>query len=288
MCLSASAIGSGRWTQSASGPSGRRPSTRTGCPGLPTTVEFGGTSWMTTVLAPIFAPWPIVIGPSSFAPEPIVTLSCTVGWRLPVSKPVPPSVTPWYIVTLSPTSAVSPITTPIPWSMNRPSPICAAGWISIPVSARETYAIARGAAGTPAASSACATRCASSACRPGQPVRISSVETPVAAGSRSRTACTSRRNSPDTRRIELRPTSARRLLHRSPGSPDAFSRGRWSSRRWRGRPAGTRPRAAACAPVRNFSASSACSEPITPAAGPRTPASAHERASSGSVGNAQR
>jgi hypothetical protein len=38
---------------------------------------------------------------------------------------------------LAPISAVSPITTPIPWSMNRPSPICAAGWISIPVTARE-------------------------------------------------------------------------------------------------------------------------------------------------------
>ena len=37
----------------------------------------------------------VVIGPSSFAPEPIVTLSSTVGWRLPVAKPVPPSVTPW-------------------------------------------------------------------------------------------------------------------------------------------------------------------------------------------------
>ena len=37
----ASAIGSGRWIQSASGPSTRRPSTRTGWPGLPTTVEFG-------------------------------------------------------------------------------------------------------------------------------------------------------------------------------------------------------------------------------------------------------
>ena len=35
---------------------GRRPSTRTGWPGLPTTVEFGGTSWMTTLLAPIFEP----------------------------------------------------------------------------------------------------------------------------------------------------------------------------------------------------------------------------------------
>ena len=41
---------------------------------------------MTTLLAPIFAPWPIVIGPSSLAPEPIVTLSCTVGWRLPVGE----------------------------------------------------------------------------------------------------------------------------------------------------------------------------------------------------------
>ena len=77
----------------ALGPLCRRPSTT--CPGLPTTVLFGGTSLMTTLLAPIFAPWPTVIGPSSFAPEPIVTLSSTVGWRLPVAKPVPPSVTPW-------------------------------------------------------------------------------------------------------------------------------------------------------------------------------------------------
>ena len=46
--LIASATGSGRWIQSASGPSGLRPSTRTGWPGFPTTVEFGGTSWITT------------------------------------------------------------------------------------------------------------------------------------------------------------------------------------------------------------------------------------------------
>ena len=50
---------------------------------------------MTTVPAPIFAPWPTTIGPSRSAPAPIVTLSCTVGWRLPVANPVPPSVTPW-------------------------------------------------------------------------------------------------------------------------------------------------------------------------------------------------
>ncbi len=40
----ASATGSGRWIQSASGPSTSRPSIRTGWPGLPTTVAFGGTS----------------------------------------------------------------------------------------------------------------------------------------------------------------------------------------------------------------------------------------------------
>ena len=91
----ASATGSGRWTQSASGPSGLLPSTRTGWPGLPTTVEFGGTSWITTEFAPIFDRSPMTIGPSSAAPAPIITSSPTVGWRLPRAKPVPPSVTPW-------------------------------------------------------------------------------------------------------------------------------------------------------------------------------------------------
>ena len=91
----ASATGSGRWTQSASGPSGRLPPTRTGWPGLPTTVESAGTSWMTTELAPIFARSPTSIGPSSLAPDPTITSSPTVGWRLPRWKPVPPSVTPW-------------------------------------------------------------------------------------------------------------------------------------------------------------------------------------------------
>ena len=129
---------------------GRRPSTRTGWPGLPTTVEFGGTSWMTTLPAPIFEPCPTVIGPSSFAPEPIVTLSSTVGWRLPVANPVPPKVTLWYRVTSWPICAVSPITTPIPWSMKKPRPISAAGWISIPVTDRATPAITRGSTGTSA------------------------------------------------------------------------------------------------------------------------------------------
>src|SRR4029453_15366760 len=108
--LIASATGSGRWTQSASGPSGFLPSTRTGWPGFPTTVAPGGTSWITTLLAPIFERSPITIGPSRALPAPIITSSPTVGWGLPRAKPLPPSVTPWEIVTSSPHSALSPIT----------------------------------------------------------------------------------------------------------------------------------------------------------------------------------
>src|SRR3954463_10608666 len=87
----------------------------------------------------------------------------------------------------------------MPWSMNRPSPTSAAGWISMPVTVRAVAAIARGAIGTPASSSAWATRWASSACTPGHSARISSEETPRAAGSRSWAAATSRRSSRATR-----------------------------------------------------------------------------------------
>ena len=134
---------------------------------MPTTVVFGGTSWITTEFAPIFAPWPTVIGPSSLAPAPTVTLSSTVGWRLPAAKPVPPSVTPWSSVTRSPISAVSPITTPVPWSTNRSSPILAAGWISIPVAIRLAFETRRGSSGISAECSACEIRCARIACTPG-------------------------------------------------------------------------------------------------------------------------
>ena len=54
----------------------------------------------------------------------------------------------------------------LPWSMNGPSPIWAAGWISTPVATRVALASRRGASGTPVSCSACATRCASSACTP--------------------------------------------------------------------------------------------------------------------------
>lgn len=36
----------------------------------------------------------------------------------------------WRMLTWSPTTAVSPITTPVPWSMRTPAPTRAAGWMS--------------------------------------------------------------------------------------------------------------------------------------------------------------
>ena len=68
-----------------------------------------------------------------FAPAPTVTLLPSVGCLFPFWVPTPPSVTPWYIVQLSPTTVVSPITTPHPWSINIPCPSWAPGCISIKV-----------------------------------------------------------------------------------------------------------------------------------------------------------
>ena len=65
--------------------------------------------------------------PSRLALLPMKTPSQTVGWRLPCRLPVPPSVTPWYMVTSLPTMAVSPITTPVAWSMKSRRPSSAPG-----------------------------------------------------------------------------------------------------------------------------------------------------------------
>ena len=105
-------------------------------PGMPTTVMPAGTSWMTTELAPTRAPLPTVIGPRILAPAPTTTPSSRVGWRLPGFQETPPRVTPWYSVTSSPISAVSPITTPQPWSMKKRRPMVAPGWMSIWVNMR--------------------------------------------------------------------------------------------------------------------------------------------------------
>src|ERR1700761_8900740 len=103
------------------------------------------------------------------------------------------------------------MTTPIPWSMKKPLPIRAAGWISMPVTDRATVAISRGTIGTPAPYRAWATRWASSAWTPGQAARISSEPTSRAAGSRSWAAAISRRISATVRAMTPRPNMAQRL-----------------------------------------------------------------------------
>ncbi|CKU19793.1 Uncharacterised protein [Mycobacterium tuberculosis] len=64
------------------------------CPGTPTTTALGGTGLTTTALAPIRLSSPILIGPRTLAPAPMITRSPTVGWRFPPTMPLPPRVTP--------------------------------------------------------------------------------------------------------------------------------------------------------------------------------------------------
>lgn len=81
------------------------------------TVYPGCTSFVTMALAPILAPSPTVTGPISFDPAPSKTLCPIYGCLNVFDNPEPPllpSVTPWNIIQLFPTLAVSPITTPIP------------------------------------------------------------------------------------------------------------------------------------------------------------------------------
>ena len=61
--------------------------------------------------------------PITLAPAPSSTPRPIFGWRSPRSALVPPRVTPCSIETSSPTTAVSPMTMPVPWSKKTPLPI---------------------------------------------------------------------------------------------------------------------------------------------------------------------
>mmetsp|Transcript_21868 Transcript_21868/g.65432 ORF Transcript_21868/g.65432 Transcript_21868/m.65432 type:complete len:313 (-) Transcript_21868:708-1646(-) len=98
--------------------------------GTPTATACDGRSLTTTEPAPTLDPAPITTGPSTDAPAPSSTPWPTVGWRMPSPVPEPPRLTWCSIDTLSPTTAVSPITTPVAWSSSTPRPIIAPGWIS--------------------------------------------------------------------------------------------------------------------------------------------------------------
>ena len=90
------------------------------------------------------------------------------------------------MVQSSPISAVSPITTPMPWSMNTRSPIFAPGWISMPVRKRPQCEIQRASQCQPRSHSGWAMRCSTRAWKPGYENTTSHTER--AAGSRSRMA----------------------------------------------------------------------------------------------------
>src|SRR6478672_9809976 len=93
-------------------------------------------------------------------------------------------------MTSSPTSAVSPMTTPMPWSMKNRRPSRAAGWISTPVIERVTVASTRAGSRPPGRfHSACSPRWAQMACSPGDVSTSSSRE--FAAGSRAMAPSTS-------------------------------------------------------------------------------------------------
>ena len=90
-----------------------------------------GTSLSTALFAPIRGFALIVIGPKILA-APHEDVRFSVGCLF----------APFHfrsakrhslVGSLSPTSAVSPMTTPAPWSIKKPFPIFAPGWISIPV-----------------------------------------------------------------------------------------------------------------------------------------------------------
>nr|ACL53038.1 unknown [Zea mays]ACR36385.1 unknown [Zea mays] len=134
--------------------------------GFPTAVLLGGTSMSTTDPAPTLAPAPILTFPRTVAPAPMSTPSPILGCRSPTALPVPPSVTWWSMETLSPTTAVSPTTTPVAWSSRMPLPTVAAGWMSTAKTSATRDWSASASARRPCAHSTCATRCACTARNP--------------------------------------------------------------------------------------------------------------------------
>ncbi len=109
-----------------------QPASPTTRAGTPATVLHGGTSCSTTEPAAIRLQSPTRMLPRTAAPAPISTPSPIFGCRSPSSLPVPPRVTECSIDTLSPTTAVSPITIEWAWSIMIPCPMRAPGWMSTP------------------------------------------------------------------------------------------------------------------------------------------------------------
>lgn len=103
----------------SNGPQPRKPRFAASRPALPALLTTG---FNTSEPAAIIAPFPTVMLPSMVEWAPMRTPFPILGCRSPMAFPVPPSVTPCKMLTLFPTTAVSPMTTPVPWSMRMPLP----------------------------------------------------------------------------------------------------------------------------------------------------------------------
>ena len=135
--------------------------------GTPTATEWAGMSSSTIEQAPTWVPSPIVMGPSNVAPAPSKQQDPTEGClRVFFFIPDPPNVTLCSMLTLSPTMAVSPMTTPVPWSIKTPFPIWAPGWISIWKTLFALLWRKSARVGRPVDQSQCATLCVWSAWNP--------------------------------------------------------------------------------------------------------------------------
>mmetsp|Transcript_10871 Transcript_10871/g.32311 ORF Transcript_10871/g.32311 Transcript_10871/m.32311 type:complete len:279 (-) Transcript_10871:798-1634(-) len=131
----------------------------TGLAGDPPTMVCGSTGLSTRLPAAICAPSPTTMLPRMVALAPMSTFFAILGCRSPMSLPVPPSVTFCSSEQLSPITAVSPMTTPVPWSSRMPLPMRAAGWISTAKTSLMRLCSAIASTRWPRCHSACAMRC---------------------------------------------------------------------------------------------------------------------------------
>ena len=91
---------------------------------------------MTTELAPTRAPAPMINGPQDLGPRPNHDPVAQGRMALALAPGGPAEGHAVIEGQSSPISAVSPMTTPLPWSMKKRSPMLAPGWMSMPVQMR--------------------------------------------------------------------------------------------------------------------------------------------------------
>eukprot|EP01064_Diplonema_japonicum_P025155 TRINITY_DN36174_c0_g1_i1.p1 TRINITY_DN36174_c0_g1~~TRINITY_DN36174_c0_g1_i1.p1 ORF type:complete len:106 (+),score=7.88 TRINITY_DN36174_c0_g1_i1:98-415(+) len=90
--------------------------------GMPATVQYGSTALFTTAEAATTHPFPILMLPNTWQCAPRITSSPILGCLSPPTFPVAPNVMSCKNCTFRPTTAVLPMTSPVPWSRVVPVP----------------------------------------------------------------------------------------------------------------------------------------------------------------------